>query len=478
MGLIDRALINKEILIKTAHPENDDFLTCNYSQLISFINRAKTYLLKQKRCRPGEKVLMSINGWPQYVAWWTAVAELGMSFVVSDYPYINSANSVGEKLDLYGDIGYLIGDADSKEFAYWPEKIKNKFIDKNVIFSNIDESNGNVFLNRETDIMLYSASSGSTGRPKIIAHTQKFFYDLLHRNAKLYDLKEDDRCLHTKGLHHGSVTGVYFLPTLKYCKYHYHHIVSAGHTDNGKWVSVIKKEKINRCLMFYKMPYKFCEMHDKSGGYQVYENLTVYVLAKLTKNALATMAGRLNCRVFSVFGCSETSGPLFLPEINKENFRIFDENNFGAPLDDFYHIDINSDGRLSVTMPDGSVVDTGDMFTKNYTNFIFQGKENVYRVNGESFYLNVLNDEIEKITNLKNSIHYDLVFDQETEMVYMRANNDLSLSKLNNKLSKVIFDERYRVTKILVAKRQDFYSGIKFDAQEVRLRCRGTAKPL
>ena len=129
-------------------------------------------------------------------------------------------------------------------------------------------------------------------------------------------------------------------------------------------------------------------------------------------------------------------------------------------------------------MPDGSVVDTGDMFTKNYTNFIFQGKENVYRVNGESFYLNVLNDEIEKITNLKNSIHYDLVFDQETEMVYMRANNDLSLSKLNNKLSKVIFDERYRVTKILVAKRQDFYSGIKFDAQEVRLRCRGTAKPL
>lgn len=472
MGRINRDLIHSDIRIKApSDTAPGDFISFRYPEVITLINRAKTYLIKEKNCRPGQKVLLATNGWPQYVAWWTAVAELGMAFVVSDYPYVSTSRSVAKKLDLYGDIEYLVGNVYGGDFPYWPRELTSRFIDRDIIFSYTDETKGNVYLNKEDDVLLYSTSSGTTDTPKVIAHTQKFFYDLLHRNAKLYNLKESDRCLHTKGLHHGSVTGVYFLPTLKYCKYHYHS-VATGEVDDKftEWVDIIQRENINRCLFFYKMPDRFCELSDKNIKC---DDLTVYVLAKLTKDNIQTMVGELNCQIFSIFGCTETSGPLFLPEINKNNYTTFDENDFGPILDNFYNINVGSSGKLIVMMPDGSIVDTGDKFTKQDDNFIWVSRENIYRINGETFYLNLLVEQVQNITKLINTIHFDLIFDQSTEMVYMRINNHISLSKLNNRIARSIADPRYRVSKIIVGRRKDFFNGIKFDAHEIRLICRG-----
>jgi hypothetical protein len=322
-------------------------------------------------------------------------------------------------------------------------------------------------------IILYATSSGTTNTPKIIAYRHDFFYELLERNAKLYNLQDTDRCLHTKGLHHGSVTGVYFLPTLKYCSTHYYakaRDVEKVVPDVLHWVHLIQKEKINRCLLFYKMSDTFCDV--ASADLKLHDDLTIYVLAKITDRHVDVMVKQLNYKIVSIFGCTETSGPLFLPEINPDNVSYYDPNNFGKVIDDFFEIALDKDNLLLVTMPDRSVICTGDKFQKINGNYIFEGREHLYRIKGLPIYLNIMIDVIAQLLNTPHTEGFDLVFDSVMEKVYIRTNYPVELIDLNYKLRAIIRQKHYEISKNIVAPRDNFFNGIKFDPEEVRIRCR------
>lgn len=476
MELINRDLINKDIEINIGKK----LPVIRYPELADYIDRAKTYLIKEKKCRPGQKILMSTNIWPEYVVWWTAAAELGMAFVVSDYPYIGNRNSVAEKLSLYGEIDHLISFKSDKHNTNWPRKIVEKIIEADIFYSYKDTSYGSIHKNKPSDVILFSTSSGTTGTPKIIKHTQEFFFRLLHRNANLYKLKKTDRCLHTKGLHHGSVTGVYFLPVLKYCRYHYwvkppNLILGSDDSKLLDFANIIREEKINRSLLFYSMPDLMCKLDQET---KLHDNCNLYVLAKLSKTAIDSLAGRLGCNIFSIFGCTETSGPLFLPEINPQNYLNYQTNNFGPVLDDFYHIELDSKKKLQVTMPDGSIVETGDCFWKKGNDYIFEGRENLYRINDKVFYLNILIAEVERILGLTNGEQIDIVPDSVFQQIYIRSDKDIDLYKLNKQLSKIVFDNNYRISKKVVGPKINFLNGIKFDPEAIRLKCRQDEKNL
>lgn len=479
MSLITRAIINRNIKIKFLKylQESSEFVLeeIDYDQIINCIDRVKTYLLLEKNCQPGDKVLLALNVWPHYLIWFIAISELGMSFVVSDYPNIENSLSVANKLSLYGDIKYLISSPRFKGLTHYSHLL-SKFVDCNIFTTYENTAYKHKFDALPDSILLYSTSSGTTSTPKIIEHNHKFFYDLLERNARLYNLKETDRCLHSKGLHHGSVTGVYFLPTLKYCSYHYYaqvemECVTPGVSVPHNWVDLIQKEKINRCLMFYNMTDDFCRLallEEKK-----HDELTVFVLAKITQTHLDVIVKKFNYKIMSIFGCTETSGPLFLPEIDINTVDNCNLNDFGTVLDDFYRISIDAENSLIVEMPDGKKILTGDKFSMVKNNFIFHGRENLYRLNGKPFYLDLLILIVEQITGLKNSIGFDIVVDQNLNQIYIRSTDDINLEKLNADISKEIKgDESYQINKKIVAPRDLFFNGIKFDAEEVRLRCR------
>jgi acyl-CoA synthetase (AMP-forming)/AMP-acid ligase II len=474
MELISRKIINSNLVVQSLNDNTGEISTHSYQEIIQYINQAKTYLIKEKKCKEGQKVLLAMSGWPQYLVWFIACAELGMSFVVSDYPNIENYKSVAKKLNLYGGINHLIGRPKSEVLKHYPSII-NRLINSNVIYGYRDQAHADTFWAKSSSIILYATSSGTTDTPKVISYTQKFFYDLLERNARLYNLKDEDRCLHTKGLHHGSVTGVYFLPTLKYCSNHYYaksydSITKDQTLKSPNWVELIQKEKINRCLLFYNMVDHFVQNADLES--KQHNDLTVYVLAKISKEHINVIVKKFNYKIASIFGCTETSGPLFLPEITVENSEEYNPANFGNPLDDFYKINLDNNQILTVTMPDGSIISTGDKFQIVNNDYIFYGRENLCRINGLTVYLNTLIEVIEQILDIKHTEEFDIVFDKEFEKIYIRLDFDVDLDDLNRKIVSAINQKHYVISDKVIVPRGKLFTGIKFDPEEIRIRCR------
>ena len=475
MSLITREIINKNLTVTSlklsSNSKVEKYVT-SYDQLIKMIDQVKHYFIYEKNCQVGQKIIICNFYWPEYLACFFACTELGLIFVVSDYPKNESAL---EKLTVYGEIDYIIFDDHYPTvFNKFPEKL----INSNLIFQEIIDPKKTPILVKPNDIVMLSTSSGTTGTPKVLSHTHEFFYQLLHRNAKLYSLKSNDRCFHSKGLHHGSVTGVYFLPSIRYCENHYH--APFKFTNDFNWfeieepiireaINLIQSEGINKCLVFYDQLNFLVNYLDISKKKQ--DDLLIFVLSKVTREQIDVIVRQFNYRIASIFGCTETSGPLFLPEINPSNYKTFDLINFGKPLDDFYKINIDDQNRLFVTMPDSKIIVTGDKFNIENNEFIFQGRENLYRIKGKTLYLDHFNDVLENMLNLKKEIDFDIVIDVDHESIYIRLDRDIDLTSLNKKLVNDLGFE-YFISKKIIGPRNSFYSGIKFDPESIRIICR------
>lgn len=470
MAIIDRKIINPNIYVKSYYGQfkklEESALT--YSEIIYKIDQAKTYLITERKAKVGQKVFLVDNSWPNHLIWFFACAELGLSFIVSDYPSLPDSKSVINKLNLYGQIDHVIVSSKGKLYRSLSSYLHGKIIE-----SSIYDSIKNPSLNLPTITdgsvpLLYSTTSGTTGTPRIVQHSHEFFYNLLERNAKLYQLKEEDKCLHTKGLHHGSVTGVYFLPTIKYCSYHvYAPILPEIIKEN--WVYVLQKEKINKCLFFYDM----IEIFNEQINYEIrHEDLQIFVLSPVTLKQANNLVGNYKYKITSIFGCTETSGPLFLPSITPENLSDdYDFSNFGSVLDDFYKINLSDDDLLLITMPDGNIICTGDKFTLKNNEYIFHGRDNFYRVNGTTIYYDVLISLIKEFTNLEPNSNFNVAIDNDYNQIYLRTDVPIDEVKLNEFILNNAGKD-YQISKTIVAPKDSFMTGIKFDNNELRLVCR------
>ena len=478
MNLITREIINKQLKVTSLQLDSNNRVireNVGYESIIKKIDILKNYLLEIKNAKPGQKVILANFFWPDYLAWYFACAELGIIFVVSDYP---KSEATLKKLEIYGDIDYIVYDHHCPPGFV---NLKEKLVDSNYVFKTYFDNSKTPILVNEQSVFMLSTSSGTTGTPKLISHTHGFFASLLERNASLYNLKSEQKCFHSKGLHHGSVTGVYFLPTIKYCSNHYHapfkflpseqtldYYVDTKELVNS-WVEMIQSEKINMCLMFYDQIECLCEFLDYEK--KIHDDLTIYVLSKVKPEISNKLVGKFGYTIKSIFGCTETSGPLFLPEINSDNYKSFDASNCGKPLDDYYKISINN-GLLEVTMPDKTTIIPGDKFTVRDNDYIFGGRENLYRIKGQTFYLDFFIDTIEQLTSLKREIDFDIVVDQDYQKIYIRLTDDYDIDELNEKLGQHLGTSDYYIYKKIIQPRQNFFSGIKFDPESIRIVCR------
>ena len=426
------------------------------------IDRAKSYLINEKSAQPGQNVVMLGISWPSYLIWFIACAELGMSFVVSDSVGLHRCSaSVREKLSLYGDIDYVIGNIEDKYFRELPH-LYDKYIHHKAWANYHPSSYDTPIWATRDSILIRSTTSGTTNIPKVCNHTHGFFYDLMVRNADVLNLNENDVCLHTLILHHGSVAGVYFLPSLYRCKRH-------RWCEHIECANTIQKYDVNRVLLFYD------DVNDMTNRMIVpNKTMTLYVLSAVTERFIDHMVRRLGNTVTSIYGCTETSGPLMLSLATPFDNTNWDPLAFSGPLDTFYVLSVK-DGMIQVMMPDGSIITPGDRFTMNGDKWILKGRENIYRIKGKQIYLGILASWLESRYNWKHQDTFDLVFDSERESIYLRINNMLlnSLHDLNQEIELHFGSTDYQITKVIEGARLDFYTGIKFDSNEVRLRCRG-----
>jgi acyl-coenzyme A synthetase/AMP-(fatty) acid ligase len=473
--IISRDILNKNLVTTgfRLYPNNTvDTVTTEYNDIIRSIDQVKEYLIKEKNAQPGQTVMLGVFYWPDYLSWFFACAELGLILAVVDY--IKTEAGL-KKFEVYGDIDYVVYD-----LHYPPgfEKFQDNLINSNDVRNyNYSGTPTPVWATSDTTLM-YTTTSGTTGKPKLITNSHRYFWDLLDRNANLYGLKESDRCFHSKGLHHGSVSCAYFLPTIKYCSTHFHAPYGFAIDDLDedilipKWVELFQAEKINKCLMFYEQIDRLCEFLDISK--KQHNDLTVFVLSRLKPSHIEKIVKEFNYKIISIFGSVEIGGPQFLPEITLENCDTYNPGVMGKPVDDMYKLKINSESLLEIKTPwTDEYVCLGDRFEVDNGNWIFKGRNNIYKINGRTIYALFLFEIVEGILGLKHEVDFDIIFDQECDSIYIRSNTAVDLKQVNIEILNLINEKEYQLNKNLVAPREQFFSGIKFDPESIRIICRG-----
>jgi hypothetical protein len=480
--IIDRFILHPNFEIYSrclAPPSLEDPIYVTKNEIIENIGKAKHFLIKERNFKKGDHVIMTTLFWPEFIIWFFAVSELGGSFLVIDSPGESTINIFKHRLDIYKKIDHVISGAvkfplkelGMEHIAFHEDSYKN--------YEFSQESLDNVTA-EESDILMYALSSGTTDTPKVIGHSHRFFYDLMSRNALIFELKSDDRCLHSKNLHHGSVVGVYLLPTLKYCRYHFFQSFGGEKNDWVEpYIDLIKKYKINRCLMYWE--YLIKQFSSQIKFKELDHSLDIGVLTKVDSQAIRHLCLHGRHSIISIFGCTETSGPLFLQKINRKNYENFDPTNFGRPLDDFYKINI-VENVLHVTMPDGSIISTGDRFEIVNNEFYYKGRNAGLKINGTPIYVPLVINAVEKFFKFSDAPNndfsdlFDITIDNKNSKIYMRSSRPVELDELNRFLLKEFRTEDYSISLIIVGPKEKFINGIKLDSERIRCEARKILK--
>jgi hypothetical protein len=368
MSVITREILNPNLSIESSITHADGSIQNvikSYNEITFDIDCAKTYLINERNAQAGQKVLLCENAWPHFLIWFIACSELGMGFVFLDQININNSESLVNKLNGYGKIDHVI---------VWPYGT----LAKNLGPYNVDPIHVGVYSfyrspltrpDEHTDVFLATPESKlfyrmTDGIPKIIEHSHQYVYDLLERNAKLYNLKDNDSCLHTTGFHLNFSPASYILPVIKYCATHYF-VVDIG--NNVKNILQLKNITHNMQNGFDNQP---------------------------------------------IFETLETLGPVLL-------------NN--KCLDNFFGVYLGPGNFLTIRLPDTTDVITNSVFSKENDEFILVDTPNVVIINGTPINTSVLVSVVASFLKATPGLDFNLFVDSDRIYITATTSLNLTL---------------------------------------------------
>ena len=298
MNTVSRHSLSKNFNLTSLIDENGKIIkkTIKYDEFIILIDRAKHYLIKEKNAKHGQVALMACVFWPDYLVWWFACAELGITLTTSEFPkpvnLMNDPYIIGRDVDHWifdyqPMIDHLLSGTGA---SVWKDKIivSECALYQHQISSDFDSP----FWGEEDDILIRCLTSGSTGEPKAATHTQKYIMEIARRNLNIYNMSESTRYFHNRGLHHGGLAVCMLMPALIGCQNHYHapYRYTAG-TDDwmesemvNAWVTMIQEEKINMTHFTPQVVDEFFKNIDVNKGLS--ENFVMFFSFKLKEESV------------------------------------------------------------------------------------------------------------------------------------------------------------------------------------------------
>lgn len=430
--LITREIVNKNIIFDKTH---------NYNDLCTQVDKYKNLLTKKYNVSKGDTIMNALKGYDA-TALFIASSELGMITIVA------SVTSYSKRLYYKKDRGWI----DAKTLCVMPinyivtankksiielsdddtgkgseEKfytdISHNHIDIDEVNQWVDTEPNNIINATPDSVLMLCTSSGTTGSPKKIQHTHDFMCRLGKRNSHMFY----GSVVTTRKFMHGSSFATFFLPTL----------MSDDVTDiraSGRHTQTLDD------VDHVQFPYTE-DIEQFINGDINFPKLNVYTLAAIRpewKN------GKVK-NIISLYGMSETSGPVMINTLNDDNFA---PNKF-YPIDNFYKLEIK-DGLLCV-----DDLQTSDKFSREGNRYVFYGRDDLIRINDVEVPVQEYQSYIGNGT---------LVIDFLYNKIYLAMwDESIDIDKVQSK-----FDRRHVISKSAVLKKPMFMSGIKLDIQALR----------
>ncbi len=450
---------------------NQDQTWQDRSLLTEFVDHWKIIFVEKNRLKAGDHIGL---GFPltdiYYFSALIAAAELGLKLVVldiSNQSVIPSDNKLQSNsffpLDLFLSGKMLQSEkhdyysAHSRQTEYWhvwdSYQTKNSGWWDNPSRSTIDSN---------LDLLLCT-SSGTTNRPKKVNHTHEFLYNIGQRNKNLFEF--NGNVLHIRNLHHGSSLATYFIPALMSDACQGHFIFNV---ESDRSIENLVEYCIDHDINHVQFPYvHMAENFLKQAAFQNYKfnNLTIYVLSYINPawQSLIDQCGTI--KIVSVFGCNETSGPLFT-NIMHVGQTDFDHKTFESS-DDFYSFDFNDLGQLVVDLKDyNTSIVMQDAFQRQGNRFIHHGRNDLVRLNDVNVDLFWLL-ELAKNQNIPAQI----VVDRDREKLYLAVWDHSDLNTLVDRLNSLLSSKYNNQVYIESAKHlkiEQCQSGVKLDHEVIR----------
>jgi hypothetical protein len=316
--------------------------------------------------------------------------------------------------------------------------------------------------------MLSSVTSGTTDKPNLVSHSYQYFLDIAKRNASILNLQ--GRCAHVRNLHHGSSLPVWFLPTVMSCNFHVCIRDTEPHSkqfvEDLRWLEYLD---VNHFMLpaagWLEAVLETVHQHDMK-----FTDLTLYTLGYIDP-ALSQYVQGTNIKIVSIFGCTETSGPIMLNTLTAHNINTFDPKIFQAP-DDFYNI-VASDQGTMVTARDHSVQHLlQDRFeTVDHNTYRHLGRSTRYQLGGHDIDLAWLDHIVSDL-----SINGQIVVDSVNQCLYLAVWNQdsaaLAQQQVNNKLATQLHSNSVQVRQSQNLVKQNFVTGIKLNQELIRVHFR------
>jgi len=452
--IITRKVVNKNIVYHDYNSGIKEFEIKSYQDLVNLIDAYKNLLVKHG-AKVNETILVAPTRGFNNLAAFIAAAELGLGCTI--------VNSFKQKSIYYSDskiktllpINYFIVDeedlGDLTKHQFYSMICDKVISEKPTDFTeNLD-----VWATEET-VHHLCTSSGTSGAPKRIEHTHEFTYAVSKRNTSYMG----KNIMITGRPTHGSSLATFYVPS-----------ILSDKTENIYFCTTddITSKELNK-------PNTISNLCDSLQI--VYADLLDETINKLTKNPDLTIftltairpewlkfirLGRIK-NIVSLYGTSETSGPIM---IQYGNDPLFTPDRFQV-LDDFYPVIIEN-GTLETIIP---VYDrhnnTQDVVEPHLNGGIkLVGRKDLIRINDLVIPCRIYDREL--YTFFSNAtLTYDTLYNK----IYLTLwYDDADLKNKVDKFSSYLRSQsgaRHFISDYDRLEYTDFLSGIKLDHEMLR----------
>ena len=450
--------------------------TYDKAMLVERVNFWKYILNYKYNAQPQESILIGMQKLGiDYFSIIIAAAELSLKIVVVDYNRTDKFKNIeynDPKTKLLSPIDIFLHDFPSEVIDTNQVYAKYVFFKAHSrrTYSTIDAEEFAIFPElyasialiqpAPTDILFRVTSSGTTDAPKVIEHTHEFISAISLSNSVHYQ----GTALHVNNLNHGASASVTLLPLLASDNVTKHLFYDGADTESiSGLVDALTPYKNELGYLSFPYPFLIDKFIEVSRAKNIcWPNLDMITLSYILDNAKHAVRDGVFNSITSIFGSNETLGPLFVNTATKGNWSI-DSRYYLIP-NNFYKIKLSSEGKITVTVPIyNREVETNDYFGQDGEYFIHKGRSDMFRINGETVNISIIND-----LNKQNTSVY-IVVDTVYHCLYLACWEELSMKEINTIKTQIESKfERIKITKILQLDKSNFYYAIKIDNELLR----------